>query len=236
MHWTDRLSEYVDHELSPAERSECEAHLSECAACRLTVDELREVARLARAEADGAPARDLWPGVLQRIQAHAGPGGVASHGSSRPAAVARRQISFTLTELALAASLLIAVSSGVAYLAANRALSPQPAPAEVPIVAIAEPTMPPSADVTPANFADAQFDRAVADLEQILVEQRGELDPGTVMVIERNLAAIDAAIRDARTALEADPANPYLNTHLAEARRRKLDLLRHAATLNSAGD
>jgi hypothetical protein len=101
---------------------------------------------------------------------------------------------------------------------------------------MAEPMMAPSPDVAPANFADAQFERAVADLERVLVEQRDELDPGTVMVIERNLAAIDTAIREARAALDADPANQFLNSHLAEARRRKLDLLRHAASLNSTGD
>jgi hypothetical protein len=127
------------------------------------------------------------------------------------------------------------VSAGVAYVAAGRQLT-RPAPVDAPIQAVAEPMMPPSADVAPANFADAQFERAVADLERILVEQRDELDPGTVMVIERNLAAIDAAIREARTALDADPANQYLNSHLADARRRKIDLLRHAATLNSTGD
>ena len=81
---------------------------------------------------------------------------------------------------------------------------------------------------TPANFADAQFDKAVADLEQILVDQRETLDPRTVVVIERNLAVIDEAIRQARAALDADPANTYLNSHLADARRRKLDLLRRA--------
>jgi hypothetical protein len=56
------------------------------------------------------------------------------------------------------------------------------------------------------------------------------------MVIERNLAAIDEAIRQAREALDSDPANPFLNSHLADSRRRKIDLLRHATTLNSAGD
>ena len=35
----------------------------------------------------------------------------------------------------------------------------------------------------------------------------------------------------ARQALEADPANEYLSSHLVEARRRKLDLLRRAAAL-----
>jgi hypothetical protein len=68
------------------------------------------------------------------------------------------------------------------------------------------------------------------------VEQRDELDPRTVMVIERNLAAIDEAIRQARAALDSDPANTFLNSHLADARRRKIDLLRHATTLNAAGD
>jgi hypothetical protein len=228
MHWTERLSEYHDGELSPSERAACEAHLQGCAACRDALDDIRALVTAARAAADVPPPRDLWPGILDRIQPSAG---------SRPVNASRR-ISFTLPELALAASLLIAVSSGVAYVAAGRILSAPATPSvsEVPIQAVAEPMLPPSPDVAPANFADAQFDRAVADLERILVEQRGELDPGTVMVIERNLAAIDAAIREARTALDADPANPFLNTHLAEARRRKLDLLRHAATLNSAGD
>jgi anti-sigma factor RsiW len=230
MHWIERLSEYHDGELSPADRELCEAHLAECESCRAALEDIREMTNLARADEDVVAPNDLWPEILARIQ--------PDSAVVRPFRRAqRRHISFTLPQLALAASLLIAVSSGLAYLAAGRMLTrPVSAPAEAPIQAVAEPMMPPSPEVTPANFADAQFDRAVADLERILVEQRDELDPGTVMVIERNLAAIDAAIREARTALEADPANPYLNTHLAEARRRKIDLLRHALMLNSAGD
>jgi hypothetical protein len=49
------------------------------------------------------------------------------------------------------------------------------------------------------------------------------------------LKAIDAAINEARVALNNDPANPFLNSHLADARRRKLDLLRQVTTLASAG-
>jgi hypothetical protein len=117
------------------------------------------------------------------------------------------------------------------YLALGR-VAPSPAAVqEDPIQAQAEPLMPPSADVTPANFADAQFDQAVSDLERILEDQRDVLDPRTVLIIERNLAAIDEAIRQARAALDADPANPFLNSHLADARRKKLDLLRRAATI-----
>ena len=56
-----------------------------------------------------------------------------------------------------------------------------------------------------------------------------------MLIIERNLKAIDDAITEAKTALDNDPANPYLNSHLADARRRKLDLLRQATSLASAG-
>ena len=220
-HWIERLSDYHDGELAPADRDTCETHLAECAMCRSALEEMRAVIAAVKSDPEIEPTTDLWPGVRQRI------GRV-----SQP-----RRVSFTLPQLALAASLLIAVSAGVAYVAGGRSTShPQSLAREVPIQAIAEPTIPPSANMAPANFADAQYDRAVSDLERILTEQREELDPRTVMVIERNLAAIDEAIRQARSALDADPANPYLNSHLADARRRKLDLLRQATTLNSAGD
>jgi hypothetical protein len=92
-----------------------------------------------------------------------------------------------------------------------------------------------SGQIIQANFADTQFNAAVSDLENVLRENRARLDPRTVLIIERNLKAIDAAINEARMALNDDPANAYLNSHLADARRRKLDLLRTATTLASAG-
>lgn len=243
MHWIDRLSEYHDGELSRTEQDACQEHLRSCNECSAALQDIQLVTDAARSDENLEPPQDLWPGILERIQppsdiAQTLPGSPAGHPhvSRIRLAKAPRHISFTLPELALAASLLVAVSAGVSYLAAGRMLVGPAAPAEAPIRAVAEPMMPPSPDVTLANFADAQFDRAVADLERILLEQRDLLDPGTVMVIERNLATIDVAIREARTALDADPANPYLNTHLAEARRRKLDLLRHATALDSAGD
>jgi hypothetical protein len=74
----------------------------------------------------------------------------------------------------------------------------------------------------------------VRDLERVLAEGRGRLDTATVRVIERNLAAIDSAITQAQRAVAADSANVYLNSHLAETRRLKLELLRQAANLVSS--
>jgi hypothetical protein len=242
-HWTERLSDYVDGHLSPGEAIACDAHLARCAECRAVVADLRMVIGIAKADPDQMPATDLWPAVLSRIApADAGARTLSGGFPSETAGAAavnhrdrtstRRQIVFTLPQLALAASLLIAVSASVAYLAAGRAAAPLTSP-EHPVQAQAEPLLPPSPEVQPANFADAEYDRAVADLESILIDMRDELDPRTVVVIERNLSAIDQAIREARAALDADPANTFLNSHLVDARRKKLELLRRATMIQS---
>jgi len=166
------------------------------------------------------PSRDLWAGISTRIEA-------------KPVTTTRR-VAFTLPQLAMAASLLIAVASGLTWMVAR-----PPADAAAgngPVIqAYGVPEEETSGQIVQANFADAQFNAAVSDLEQILRDERDRLDPRTVLIIERNLKAIDAAINEARMALNDDPANPYLNSHLADARRRKLDLLRTATTLASAG-
>src|SRR5687768_4751584 len=166
---------------------------------------------------DELPSRDLWPGVSSRLDPR------------------RKQFTFTLSQLAVAASLLIAVASGLTWLAANRPLPTGGGQAQEVIQAYREPAGTTEGRIVPANFADAQFNAAVSDLERILRDERDRLDPRTVLVLERNLKAIDDAINEARMALDQDPANPFLNSHLADARRRKLDLLRHATELASTG-
>lgn len=166
---------------------------------------------------DEMPSRDLWSGVSERIQVRSAP----------------RQVAFTLPQLAMAASLLIAVASGLTWMAARPPAATDRSQPVIQAYGVTDDQA--EGKIVPANFADAQFDAAVSDLETILRDERDRLDPRTVLVIERNLKAIDDAIREARMALNNDPANPYLNSHLADARRRKLDLLRHATTLSSAG-
>jgi hypothetical protein len=175
------------------------------------------------------PSRDLWPGVMARLRS-SGACAFAEATADRSAGPAQT-FTFTLSQLAVAASLLIAVASGLTWMAAR---PDRPARQDI-VVAQSEPNGLVEGGVQNANFADAQFNAAVSDLERILRDERDRLDPRTVLVIERNLKAIDDAIQEARMALNDDPANTYLNSHLADARRRKLELLRHATTLASAG-
>jgi hypothetical protein len=175
---------------------------------------------------DELPSRDLWSGIKSQIDAR-----------PRRLVATQRSFTVTLTQIAVAASLLIAVASGVTWTIARQpAVDVATGAASGPVIqAYGVPEDETGGQIVQANFADAQFNAAVSDLEKILREERDRLDPRTVLIIERNLKAIDAAINEARVALNNDPANPYLNSHLADARRRKLDLLRHATSLASAG-
>ncbi|HET7380205.1 MAG TPA: zf-HC2 domain-containing protein [Gaiellales bacterium] len=216
--WTDRLSEYIDATLSESERIALESHLASCAGCRTTLTELRRVVARAGALDDRPPAADLWPAVAARI-------GRASAPVSLAQRRARRRISFTVPQLAAAAVALALLSGASAWLTLR-----QRAPSQPSRTTTATPLMT-NAGTYPF---DQRYAAAVADLERVLAQSRGRLDTATVRVIEKNLGIIDRAIRDAQSALAADPANTYLNLHLAQEMRRKLELLRQAATLAGA--
>ncbi|HVL66118.1 MAG TPA: zf-HC2 domain-containing protein [Vicinamibacterales bacterium] len=216
---TDRLSEYIDGELSAGEQVEMERHLAACAACREVADDLRELAARAPQLPASAPAADLWPAIAERIAAEPR-GRVVPFGRG-----AARRFMFTLPQLAAAGiALMVLTGSAVLYLTRSAA------PARGERISVADQAAA-GADVTPVSLADQSYDSAIADLEEALEQGRARLDPETVRVLEQNLAAIDEAIAQCRQALEADPANAFLNSHLVSARQRKLALLRRATAL-----
>jgi anti-sigma factor RsiW len=250
--WTDKLSDYLDGELSEAESRAVDVHLRECAHCAGVLNDLKRV--IARAEASGQatrpPQADLWPGIAERIDARLAPAAMADSPSPVGNVTAfrgraSRHFAFTLPQLAAAAAIVAAVSGGIVWQlrpTVSVALSGAPegaahdrsasadTPADVgrPFRAADD-----DARVETVGLADAQYDAAVADLEKALKAGRGRLDQSTIAVVEHNLQIIDQAISQAREALVGDPANTYLSSHLVEARRRKLDLLRRATALTT---
>ena len=84
----------------------------------------------------------------------------------------------------------------------------------------------------PAGFAE--YEAAVDDLERLLDELGAAIDPETRKAIDENLAIIDHAIQQTRRALEEDPDDGYLNTHLASTMQRKIDVLQGATRLARA--
>jgi len=214
--WTDRLSEYLDDELSPAERTGLEQHLASCAACTATLAELRDVVARASNLTPRPPVADLWRGIESRLDP------VQSVVTPFRARV-RRRVSFTLPQLAAAGLALMVMSGGAVWVLQNGG----PATALPPVAATGDPG--PSA--LPIAVTEPRYDEAIADLEQALDAGRSQLDAGTIRILESNIRTIDDAIEQSRRALAADPANVYLHRHLADARQRKLALLRRSVAL-----
>lgn len=221
--WTDRLSEYLDDELSGDERALLEDALERDAELRGVLEELREVRDAAAVLPPQSPAADLWPGIESRIT-----------GAERPAVVdlaqareERRRFSFTAPQLAAAAVAALALgSAGMWTLMSSNVAGPDGAGT----VAVAPA---PGAQLVSATEEGSSFsyEATIQELEAQLDIGRDRLDPKTVEALERSLATIDRAIAQAQDALEADPASVYLNRHLADARTRKLRVLQQATLL-----
>ncbi len=224
--WIDRLSEYLDGDLAEDERVELEAHLADCAGCRDTLDQLRAVVVQAGALEDRLPTGDLWKGVAERIGAHqSAEPGVVSIEERR--ARRRARITVSIPQLAAAGIVLVMISAATTLL-----LRPQGTPLELPQVsAIAEAA---TAEAVLVGFDIAEYDAAVAELEQVLSQARDQLDPSTVAILEQSLATIDRAIEEAQQALRGDPSSRYLSTHLAATMKRKIQLLQQATTIANA--
>jgi|ERR1051325_7973869 anti-sigma factor RsiW len=215
--WTDRLSEYLDGELDDAERVALEGHLATCAECTSVLADLRRVVARAQALDDRPPARDLWNGIAERI-------GVSTDDLARRRA--RRRVSFTVPQLIAASVALVAVSGGIARIGLRQTARPATGPANAGEVI-----------VVPAGIrkADSSADHNVQDLRLALADgqRTGRLSPMTVHRIERSLAIIDSAIAEGERALSVDPKSAYLNQHLADTMRRKMEFLREANRIAS---
>ncbi len=214
--WTNRLSEYLDGELDSAERAALEAHLATCGACYATLSELRGVVAYAKTLVDSEPATDLWPGIAQQIRRERLP--------ERRDRLVRRRFSLTVGQLLAASIALVLLSAGGAWMALRDGRENAGRVVEIPS---------PSPRIIPAARWKVQSDMAIAELQDALTANESKLDTATVRVVRENLVIIDRAIAQAQKALRNDPGNTYLNLHLANTMRQKIDLLRRANALAS---
>ena len=216
--WTNRLSEYIDDELDSTERAAIEAHLATCGRCYATLGELRQVVARAKALEDRPPTKELWVGIraglTQESEARLTPG--------RRPGVSRR-FSFTVPQLLAASIALVLLSGGSAWLALRQGPTNTPEP-----IAVTRP-----AGTRVASWTGST-DIAIGELEAALTQNEKRLDSTTVRIVRKNLAIINRAIAEARIALRNDPGNAYLNLHLANTMRRKVELLRRVNDLAAA--
>lgn len=229
--YSSQLSAYLDDELESGARARLTAHLAGCAECTALLNDLRAIVSAAPGYAGREPARDLWRDIASRL----GETDVISIGTARPLdrPSAPR---FGWRELIAASIVMAAVGGGTVYLALGSRLSDRaPSLAQAPVTTRAlSPDSAAPASTRTAAYAEREYDSAIRDLEQVLEAGRSQLDTATVRSVEESLRKIDAAITEARAAIQRDPSNGYLNRQIAANMRRKLNLLRTATNAIAA--
>ena len=234
--WMNRLSEYLDGELSEAESAELERRLQEDEELRTVLEELQLVRERAAELPEREPDTDLWTGIEASIMA--GSAGALDDDvvELRSVRVDReRKFSFTLGQLVAASVALVALGSGAFALVGNRASPDGDAVADRPSALVAASKGGEGTVLTGTEPAPrASYAAAIQELEVRLLEDRDDLDTATVRVLEESLRKIDRAIDQAMAALDADPSSAYLNRHLTDSMARKLAILRRANAMPSA--
>jgi len=79
--------------------------------------------------------------------------------------------------------------------------------------------------------AEQHYEKAIAGLEQIAKAGEGTLDPQIAATLQKNLAVIDQAIQESRTALQSQPTSQLAQESLFEAFKRKVALLQDTIAL-----
>jgi len=224
-----RLSAYLDGGLSPDQGREIEEHLRECRDCAELLGDLDAVRSQARDLPDRLPDRDLWPDIARAIEEDAlqDPDVIRLH-PGVPSTSPRRRMKFGIPiPHAAAAGLVLAMVSGAA--GARLARVPSPEVPEVTVALSAEATWVSLVGEASPDLATSA--REVARLEAILAGNRDDLDSTTATILEKNLAVIDRAIRESLAALQVDPGNLFLETHLERSIQAKGEYLRDTALL-----
>lgn len=209
------VQDMVDDTLSDAGRSELDAHLSGCPSCRSLADDLTELHRVARDLPVRSPRADAWARIAERLDAE----------SRVPGHVVRRSWASARVLLPLAATLVLAIGAGVAYLLQG----PAPAGQTAGVHASGDDLVK-SVDQE-LRLAESHYENAIAGLEKMAAEGQQELTPEVAATLQKNLGIIDQAIRESRTALTDQPESTLARESLFEAFRKKVSLLEDTIAL-----
>jgi len=218
----ERIQELVDGSLGAIRRSELEQHLTQCAGCRELKADLERIRDAAAALPALAPPDGAWLQIAGRLR-HEGR-------LREPAAAARRPRSYAW--LAIAATLVLAAGVSLVLLFRSGAPASAPAPA-TGTAATGTPAATASVEAVQnkVDAAQAQFEKAIAEMDTLRKANMNALDPQTSEVIEKNLGIIDRAIAENRVAVKTEPGSVAARETLFEALRQKVSLLQDTISL-----
>ena len=224
------LADWLEGTLDDTTRRAVDAHLAGCTRCAGVVTRLDEIPARAAALAWLEPSRDLWAGIASRLEA---PVIALADRRLEPRTLVVLRRSWP-ARYAATAALMVATAGTTWYVA----MSMIPTGHTPTVIVDRSPASDGGRSVRPVNTdaaladVDGTWEREVAELQRIVRERRGDLDPSTLRTLQQNLAVINQAIAQSRSALRKDPSS-FLAERLNFARDKKLHLLRTVALLPS---
>ena len=222
------LNELVEGTLGGAERQEAVRHLTDCAECRSIVDELRELRRAASSLEQREPPSRVWPRLERAIRLEQDGTGV-----QRLDRNGRRGLfglsGWRLAGTGVAAAAIVVLATVVTL----RVAAPR---SQQPASNASTQTASGGADTAQAVEAELRqasehYERAIRGLEQIANAEQSSLDPQTAATLRKNLAVIDQAISDSRTALRTQPNSEPAQQSLIDSFKSKIALLQDTVAL-----
>src|SRR5258708_9604506 len=219
------IQEQVDGTIGSIRRAQIEVHVDECDDCRGLVEALKRIDDAA-ADLPELAARDrAWLQIAGRLR---------QEGRIREEARAARPAGHGYAAwLAIAAALVIAAGSAVMLLVPRGAQTPPAQTASAPAAGNAATGSSVDA-VNAVEAAQAQFEKAIADLETVAKANQHPLHPGTSATIDKNLGILDQAIAENRAAVRSEPASVAAPATLFDALPQKVSLLQATIALTNA--
>ena len=220
------LDALVDGELDADRAAAIQAHLGVCTGCQARLDATRELVEAARSLAPIDPPDSLLGATFQRLAV------VAAEEAERPPmwwwwkAWRKTILAGGLASLAVGAFALSLV------VRARRQKEPPPRP---PITSVPETDLYLEA-VREVARADEEHARAVAELRQIVAEERPRWRPEVARAFDENLAVIDRAVQRQREIARRQPGDFAAQDALASAYKKELDFLQEAVVRGEASE
>lgn len=223
----------LDGELSPEQQRAVEAHAATCAGCRTLIADLEGIRATAVVLERRKPSNDVWARIALQVMSEPAFQKAAQARLAQPTVPPTR---WNWPVLAMAATLLIALIGGSLWILDRSRATPGSGSGAIGTNAGNDPGNAATGALVETiehelDQAAAHYEKAIAGLEQIANASDSPLDPEQMATVKQNLAVIDHAIDESRTALKAAPANQLAQESLFEAFRRKVSLLQDTIAL-----
>lgn len=209
-----RLDDFLDGELPPAEMHEVSAHAAACAACAGTLEWSRRLqARATALPRERRPRRDLWPHIAERLD--------GSH--ARPGLGRRPWFRAIAAGVALVGVFAGGMLADRVLRESGEAVQPQLAQQS------------PSDNTRLPGVQEARRVLPASHVELIEGNNGAGLSASTEQELLQNLLLVNLAIRQVEAAAAEDPANASLRELLSSLYSQEHRILSQAERLRVAG-